>query len=312
MNDRELLYLKTIAETKSISKAAKKLFISQPSLSQSLLKIEEDIGTILFQRNRHGMVMTYVGEQYVETATKILNMYDDFINEVTYVDDLKKGRVTFGITSFMAKILLPKLLPKFKKNYPNIEIFIKEESSNNLENLILNGSIDFAIMHSHPLIEQKQIEYDHLYEDYFILATPKNHVLSQFKQDSNDFAYPKISLDLFADEEFIFVNRKNRIRHITDIIMNTVGMNPNVALTFNNFDTARRLVSEEIGVMLLPSLYGKIFDEEYPADYYILDDIKYAFWNSTIATNPNMYLSKIAKVFIDLVHEYYETEEQLL
>ena len=72
MNDRELLYVKMIVESKSISEAAKKLFIAQPSLSQALQKIEENIGTQLFIRNHDGMKLTLAGEKYYLTATEIL------------------------------------------------------------------------------------------------------------------------------------------------------------------------------------------------------------------------------------------------
>ena len=311
MNDRELIYVKTIAEKKSISKAAEKLYIAQPSLSQALQKIEEKIGTPLFLRNANGMELTYAGEMYYKTATEILNIYNDFTNEVTYVNDLKKGRLTFGITNFMGTYLLPILLPKFKEKFPNIEVYIKEENSTNLEKQINDGTIDFALMHKHPLIDEKSIKYDNLYTDPFVIATPCNHALSKYKKNDTKFRYPRIDLNLFMDENFIFLDKNKRIRQVTDIILNIAGINPTPSLTLKNHETARRLVSSGFGVMLLPMQYIKIFYDSYEADYYIIDENKYAYWHSCVATNPNMYLSKAAKVFIELVREYYRTGQPI-
>ncbi len=311
MNDRELLYVKTIADKKNISKAAERLYIAQPSLSQALQKIEKNVGTPLFLRNANGMELTYAGEMYYKTATEILNIYNDFINEVTYINDLKKGRITFGTTNSMGTFLLPVLLPKFKERFPNIEVYIKEENSTNLEKEIIAGTIDFALMHKHPLLDEKSIEYDNLYTDPFILVTPCNNALSKYKKIDSELPYPKINLKLFSDENFIFLDKNKRIRQVTDIILNIAGINPTISLTLKNHETARRLVSKGFGIMLMPMQYIKIFSDSYDVNYYIIDENKDAYWQSCIATNPNIYLSKAAKAFIDLVHEYYELGEPI-
>lgn len=311
MNDRELLYVKTIADEKSISKAAERLYIAQPSLSQALIKIEEKFGTPLFFRNTKGMELTYAGETYYKTATEILNIYNDFINEVTYINGLKKGRITFGITNPMGTFLLPVLLPKFKERYPNIEIYIKEEISTNLEKEIIAGTIDFALMHRHPLLDQKSIEYDNLYTDSFILVTPLNNALSKYEKIDSELPYSKINLKLFSDEKFIFLDTNKRIRQVTDIILNVAGINPRISLTLKNCETALRLVSKGFGVMLIPMQYIKAFSDSYDVNYYIIYENRVAYWQTCIATKPNTYLSKATKAFIDLVYEYYESEEPI-
>nr|WP_312579538.1 LysR family transcriptional regulator [Sedimentibacter sp.] len=311
MNDRELIYVKTIADTKSISKAAKKLFIAQPSLSQAIQKIEEGLGIKLFVRTHDGMMLTLAGEKYYIAATEILNIYNDYQNEVTYINDLKRGRVTIGITGFMGTYLLPKLIPEFMSNFPNIEIHIKELNSTVLEQSLLDGTIDFAIMHKHPLNENKSISHDVLYRDPFLLATKKGHRLSEFKQNDENAVYPSIDIKLFEDERFILLEKNKRIRQVCDIIFNISGMNPNISLILNNYESARRLASTGFGITLIPMQYIKIFEGQYDADYYFIANNKYAFWDTCVSTNPNMYLSKASKVFIDLIHEYFKTNQPI-
>ena len=133
MTERELLYVKTIAEERSISGAAKKLFMTQPSLSSCVQKIESALGTRLFQRTSTGLVLTFAGERYYQVAQDILKIYNDFEIEVSDINNLKKGRVTIGITVYLATFILPVVLPVFKKLCPNIELAIVEKNSTELE-----------------------------------------------------------------------------------------------------------------------------------------------------------------------------------
>lgn len=311
MNDRELLYIKTIADTKSISKAAQQLFIAQPSLSQAIQKIEDELGTKLFVRKHDGIALTLAGEKYCLAATEILNIYDDFKNEVTYINDLKRGRVKIGITGFMGTYLLPKLLPLFMEKFPNIEIYVMEMNSTVLEKSLLDGTIDFAIMHSHPLKHNEPIDHEFLYKDPFMIVTKKNHPLSGFAKKDGNLPYPSIDLKHFKDEKFILLEKDKRIRQVCDIIFHIAGINPDVCLTLKSYESARRIASTGYGITLVPLQYLNIFKGEYEADYYFIEDNEYAFWDTCIATSPNMYLSKASKVFINLIREYFSQEQPI-
>ncbi|MDF2678516.1 MAG: transcriptional regulator, LysR family [Bacillota bacterium] len=310
MNERELLYIKTIADEKSISKAAKKLFVAQPSLSQAVQKIEEEIGAKLFIRNPDGMTLTFAGEKYYLTATEILNIYDDFRNEITYINDLVSGRITFGITGFLGTYMLPDLINRYSKKHPNIEIYVKELTGTEIEKSLLNGSIDFGIMHTHPLIDNSCIKNDILFRDPFVIVTKKGqHIIKKFKTIGNH-PYPFININFLKDEKFVLLEKSKRIRQICDIIFNTARINPNVALALNNFETARRIASTGYGITMIPLSYIKIFEGQYEADYYMIEN-ENAFWDTCISTNPNMYMSKASKEFINLIYEYFENSQPI-
>ena len=303
MNERELLYVKTIADTKSISQAAKELFIAQPSLSQALKKIEKNIGVKLFKRSHDGMELTYAGEKYYFTATEILNKYNDLKNEITYINDLKQGRITVGVTSFMGTHILPKLLKDYKSTYQNIEIIIREENSTVLEEFLINASIDFAIMHYHPLNDNKSIEYNILNRDPFLLVTKKNHPLRSKSFRKDGYKHPFIDINLFNDETFILMDQNKRIRQVSDNIFMEAKFKPQKTLVLKNFETARRLASVGYGVSLVPMEYVEIFEGHEDADYYYLDGIETAYWDTCVAINKSFYLSKAAKSFIELINK---------
>lgn len=305
MNDRELMYVKTIAETKSISKAAQKLFIAQPSLSQAIQRIEDDLGTKLFIRKHDGISLTMAGEKYYLAATEILNIYEDYKNEVTYINDLKRGRVTIGITVYMGTHLIPKLLPKFMEDFPNIEIYIKELDSFNMEKALLDGTIDFAVMHTHPLKNSEPLNHEVLYKDPFMIVTKKDHPLSKYAKKVPESNHLSVDLKLFKDERFIMLRKDRRIRQVCDIIFHREGINPTTCLTLQSYESARRLASTGYGITMIPLQYIGIFEGQYEADYFYIEDNEYAFWYTCISTNPNMYLSKAANVFINLIRDYF-------
>ncbi|ABR49353.1 transcriptional regulator, LysR family [Alkaliphilus metalliredigens QYMF] len=309
MNQRELLYIKAIADTKSISKAAKKLFIAQPSLSQSIQKIEEDLGLHLFKRTNQGMLLTYAGEKYYLAATQILKIYNDFEMEISYINDLKSGRITIGITNFLATHLLPTVLPDFKKLCPNIQVLIQEKNSTELENTLINGEIDFAIMHMPVTKRQSSLLFDPIDDDPFLLATEKNHPLSRHAKNIDGLSFPSIDLKLFKDEPFIVLHSGKRIGQVATMIFQKADIIPNIVLTLKNFETARRLASTGIGSTFIPYEYSKIFGEKYQPSYFYIDQKYGAYWTTCIATSKNMYVSKASKLFIDLVKTKFGNEK---
>ena len=118
MNVRQALYIRTIAEEKGVTAAAKKLHISQPSLSQMLRQIEEEAGTPLFERGTQVFHPTYAGERYLHAAEVILNTNEILENELREIRGEERGRLRLGISVQRSIQLLPKVLPEFTRRIP--------------------------------------------------------------------------------------------------------------------------------------------------------------------------------------------------
>ena len=112
MTSKELLYVKTVADEKNISRAAKKLFIAQPSLSQSIQRIEDSVGLPLFNRTAGGLTLTFAGERYYHMAVQVLKIYQDFELEVSDINNLKTGKSHLGTTNHLSTLTLAKILPR--------------------------------------------------------------------------------------------------------------------------------------------------------------------------------------------------------
>lgn len=303
MNDRELLYIKTIADTKSISKAAEELFIAQPSLSQALQKIEAELGTALFIREPRGMKLTFAGEKYYLMAKEILNIYHDFKTEITHINELKSGRVVIGVARFMGMNVLPKVLPTLNKRYPNVEIKIIEESSQSLEHLVLSGDIDFALTHAHTKDMNPKIDYDVLDKEYFVLVSEKGYLKdSPFVIEEDGKKY--VDLTNLQDEKYILLEHKKGIRKVQDKIFDSYGFNPNIVLTTKNFETAKRLAANGMGLTLTPRSYLDFIKSKDYDTYELLGTVENS-WLLTILTMPNIYKSQASQVFINEIKKHF-------
>lgn len=304
MTERELLYVKTIVEEHSISKAAQKLYVSQPSLSTCIQKIEKQLGTKLFNRTNNGLVQTFAGERYYKLALDVMKIYRNFEIEMSDINNLKKGRIVLGITVYLATHVLPIILPAFKKQCPNIEVQIIEENSKNLDKALLAGDINFSVMHAflnNEPGENTMVDIYHLFKDPFLLVTKKNHSLKKYAQQDSGLEYPKIDLTLFKKEPFILLNEGQKIRQISDLILQQAAFEPNVILVTKSFETARRLSSEGVGVSFIPRQYIDIFSNSYEADYYYLDQKYNPYWSLCVKVQQHAYLSKAERLFIRML-----------
>lgn len=304
MTTKELLYVKTVAEEKSISKAARKLFMAQPSLSQSVQRIEEGLGTPLFNRTSNGLTLTFAGERYCHMATQILKMYEDFELEISDINNLRTGRVHIGITNHLGTLMLAPVLPRYKQICSRIELYIHEENTAVLEQMLLSGEIDLAIMHAPKEAASSQLEYDVLGRDPFVTAIAPNHPLVQKAIEKPGYPYPVLDLKLLKNEPFLMLRREQRIRQITDAVLNKAGISqPKTALTLKNFETVQRLAAQGLGVTLVPLQYSRIASGEYQPALLSIDDAYGAYWDLCIATLQNGFLSKADQLFIRILKE---------
>lgn len=305
MTERELFYMKTIAKEKSISKAAAKLYISQPSLSQYVARVENALGEKIFIRTGNGLRLTYAGEKYMQAATSILTIYSDFKNEINGMSQLKSGRMTIGITYFLSMLILSDILSAFRRDHPAIEIFVIEKSTNELEKLLAAGEIDFAIMHIHKKlpINAEIREQCRLLEDPFVVVMSRQDPLAKTLPDNgNDM--PVIALNQLKDSRFIMVHKDQRIRQISDFILASADFSPKIGLTTRNCETARQLSVKGVGISLLPLSYINHFSDNRGAVICRLDNAD-AYWILSVMAQKNGYLSAASQEFVTMLRKAF-------
>ena len=134
-----------VAKNKHMTKASEELHISQPAISQSIKKLEEQLGGILFLRSNKGMQLTEEGKMFYEYVKGALTLINNAENEFTSFKNLSKGEIKIGCSTTLTKLILIDVLKKFHKEYPNININITNDLTSNLIKNLKIGKLDFVI-----------------------------------------------------------------------------------------------------------------------------------------------------------------------
>lgn len=296
MNDRELIYVKTIAEECSISAAARKLFIAQPSLSQSLHRIEETLGTKLFDRTQRGLQLTAAGKKYLQMANQVLKLYDDLKADLHDADELKTGSVTFGITRILGRILLPEVLPTFCATYPNIKVRIVEGNSKELDRALTACEIGFAVMHRLPENVNNHIDYNVLWDDPFVVTVNENSPLLTKAVDTTRYPHPYIDIRDLSEQPLLTVPYGQRIRQVLDLVFMRARVRPNVLLETRDYATVQCMAARGLGYTIGPQSYTPVANLPGSARFLSLDSGLNAMWHLCIATFRNGSLSRADEV----------------
>lgn len=298
MELRQFLYAIQIAAEKNFSRAAEKLHLAQPSLSQQLSKLEKEIGVLLFQRNTNSVEITHAGEVFIEKAQKILDMVNQLKKEMEDISQMRKGKLVVGSLPITGSHILPLVLPVFQSRYPEIEIVLVEETSSRLEHLTSNGQTDICLL-TLPLHEPSLTSRPLIDEEIW-LALPTQHPLFQKNRNKNK-EQAKIQIKDLQNEPFIVLKKGQGFRQITEELCLTAGFQPNIVFESSNIDTVQSLVAAGMGIAFVPSMIARKQGSPFTPAYVSLQEKPYR--TLVIAYRKGRYLSKAAEAFIETLLE---------
>lgn len=294
MEIRQLQYVLQVAEEKSFSRAAEKLHIAQPSLSQQVLKLEQQLGIKLFERGVSPLELTYGGERFVEKAGNILDQLEQLRKEMEDVAKLKKGRLVIGSLPITGSHLLPAVLPVFQQKYPGIEISLVEDTTSNLEDLTGKGKTDFTLL-TVPLMRDV-LDYEPVVTEEILLAVPPDHRLAARANRRKS-----VRLSDISEESFIFLKRGQGFRTIVLNLCKQAGFEPNVVFESSNIEMVQSLTASGMGLSFVPKMVaGSGWTKRQPV-YLQLEG------NPTrtivVAYRKGRYLSQASRLFMDILKE---------
>jgi len=305
MTEKDFLYIKTIMDEKSVSKASKKLFVAQPALSRIIKRIEDTYEIKLFNRIGNKILPTETGIEYYKMATQILNIIDNFQVGVNDENKLKVGKIRLGVTNFLGASILPKILPRFYKEYPKVEITISDVNSVELEKRLINGELDIVLMPAVSETSNEKINYDIISKDEFIILANKENPIVNYAKKVEGRPFPELDLKYLIDENFIMVHKEQRTRQMTDILLKKAGIiNPKILYTLKNFGTIHSIIANGIGITLMPQKYLENLNHSNLINYFSISGSYDAYINLCIVTNKDMVLSMATKTFIEMLKEY--------
>lgn len=250
MDFKALEYIRAISEAKTISQAAKNLFISQPALSQYLAKIEQELGTPVFVRSGSAMTLTSAGEILAREGQALLWAREEMLGQVESLSRGSAETLRFGISPFYSKYYLPLLMPYYRTNYPHIQLSIIEQASTELEQRVLDGDLDLCFIPAEPMREG--LTYRPIYMEEIMIAVPPAHPINAHAVPSADIPY--LDVALLRNEPFVELVSSLKFSKMSQSIFKHFSITPKVVYKSTNWDTVCMLVAGGIGVGFLPKV----------------------------------------------------------
>lgn len=304
-------YIQMIAETKNISAAAEQLKISQPALSSQLKKLENMLGTVLFDRTKQPLEITEAGRVYLDYAMKHQALSREFMQHITDIEDMKAGKLTIGGAASFNISYLPKTVAEFAQRYEGIDIEIVDGNIPEITNKALNGQLDIFIA---PTIDlDDRLYYEELLKEKIFLCVPPqwkiNDELAPYEVTMKQIAEGKYSTDdekrlvdfsKFKDYPFILLKKDQHIGHTMSKLFDKYGFEPKKYVMAEQTMTSYGLTLAGVGISLMTESTIKNSNFKVCPKFYMPDPIIcsrkiYAVYSK------QKYLSKAARIFITIL-----------
>ena len=298
MTNEDLEKVIAIAEEGSMARAAEKLYISPPALSKSLKRVEEELGEVLFVRAPSGLSLTFAGECFLKYAYQIKKMYEEMSMEFCELNQMKKGALRIGVTERMGALLLPQVLERFRKKYPNIQLDIVEKGGVDLEEMLAKGGLDMALV-SLPL-KYPSLPCHVFYEDPFLIAVPRTHPMNEVWKEKE--ALPVTAL---KGQELLLTRRFKKTRLIAEQILEPLNGDYRIITESYSIETIIRLAAENMGISLVPEIYAKAYDCGDRLQYYRIENCPVTWkWAVVFSSDPQNLTrpSKELYKILSLIH----------
>lgn len=300
MNFLNLRYFIVAAEELNFSRAAKRLFISQQSLSNHIKKLEEEYGVLLFQRGHH-ITLTEAGQSLYRNAKEMLEMQNKAEKELLDIKDFRQGKISLGIAPSRGLVMLPPLLTEYHQKFPQVRIRVYEGDNTQIQEQLLSGKIDLAVGFE---FSDDAIESDILLNEQQYIVVPKAIFESYFtpEQRAEMLQSKTVPLTLFARCPFVAVNSSSWTDQVFRKMIEKYGFSPNVMVrTYNTF-TMLALCRAGLGVSICSKtfLWDDLKKSRRPDKdiYCFLPDDELAANKIVISTKKGSYRTRAVKELI--------------
>lgn len=297
---KSIEYIVKIADEKSITRAAEKLYITQSALNQQLLRLENELGTQLFFRSKTNMLPTKAGEIYLAGARQILNTYKYTCNQLADYVEVKNSYIKVGITPGRGPEMFVHVYPYFHQLYPYVRVEPVEMHVRQQQAAIADGDLDLGFVTLTPGQRDNEI-YETLFEEEFLIAVPKFYPIADSSLSPYG-KYPALPLETLRYEPFVLIEKDSTMSRVIDPLFRDAGFHPDTLFRTSRDSTILSMVSANICCSIVPEIYANT--NAYPGvKYYSL--LSHPTWDFCVSYSKSIEITKAAKEFIRLVKEFW-------
>lgn len=243
MNLRDLAYLVAVADHRHFGRAADACFVSQPTLSVQIKKLEQELGVPLVERGAQ-ILLTAAGEEVVDRARSVLREVDGIRDAARQATDPASGSLRVGLFPTLGPYLLPHVVPGVRARYPELELLLVEEKTERLLQLLRDGKLDAAVL-ALPVPDDR-LHVEPLFEEAFVLAAPAGHPLA-------DVPGPA-PLSVLDGESVLLLEDGHCLRDQALSVCRLASAHERSGFRATSLETLRQMVAAGVGVTLLPEL----------------------------------------------------------
>ncbi|NPD14718.1 LysR family transcriptional regulator [Xinfangfangia sp. D13-10-4-6] len=241
---RQLQFFVAVAETGSVTGAARSLSISQSSVTEAIRALEDDLGVGLFDRHGRGLEITQKGQAFLRHARQILTDVSTARSAFRDEAEAATGRLSLGVTSLVAGYVLSDILSRYRRAWPGIELSVIEDSTEYLQHLLIGGELDVAVLVTSSVKDRMALHVETLQVSPYRLWMPLGHPLADQETIALEELAGQPLIQLMVDE----------IEESTRKMTNSLPVKPKVAFRTRSVEAVRSLVATGAGLALLPSL----------------------------------------------------------
>lgn len=296
MELRQLRAFVKIAETCNFSLAAKELYTTQSALSQSLKKLEDELGMTLLHRDNHNVGLTEAGDALLPFARRTIEYSDNCVNKMHDLMNMKCGTLNIGVTHSF-RILTSDTLNVFVKRYPNIKLNIFYKTNDELQSMLLSKDVDVVLAFK-PDVIHEQIESHNLFEDKLCAVVAKDHVLATKKE---------ITLEEISEYPLILPAEGTQARSMIDKVLKSHPIKLDPKIVINEITPILMLVS--YGKMI--SILSGISTKTRPDVVAIPINVPGNTMEGAFHILKNSYFKQSAKEFIKLICETQSLKQKM-
>lgn len=243
MEWQQLEYFQTVARVQHMTQAAEILSISQPALSRSIAKLEDELGVPLFERQGRSILLNHYGQLFLKRVNRILKEFQEGKQELKALLDPGYGVVSLGFLHTLGPETIPNLIGTFRSTFPKVTFQLNQNNSSSLIKQMELGEFDLCLIT--PPDTKLQIQWVKLWSEELFVIVPVGHPLENRES---------IVLDEISDDPFISVKKGNALRQITDQLFQEAEINPKIVFEGEELHTIAGLVASGFGVSLIPDI----------------------------------------------------------
>ena len=244
MNLSDLRYLIAVADHRHFGRAAEACFVSQPTLSTQIKKLERELGVELIERHPRQVMLTAAGVRVIDHARKAVAEADTIVTIAKQASDPESGSVRIGVFPTLGPYLLPHVVPAMHARFPRLELLLVEEKTAVVLEQLQDGRLDAGVL-AHP-VDEPNLHEIVLFDERFVLAVPADHRLARTRS--------KIDVDVLDGEQVLLLQDGHCLREQALSVCQLAGAEERTGFRATSLETLRQMVAAGVGITLLPEL----------------------------------------------------------